>query len=221
MKYNGENTSLSPDDMSTIGRKRYRDENPYDAPPPRRPRYDSPPLRQNDYVQSSSYHPSDTAWGRTSLYGRSPSPESRATPLALRLESEKPWNSNGGSSYRPIYNDSDSYAYDSQIRHTKNHKYSAPYLQSIPHGSSYYGEASAQFNQQRQFGRNDITNDTRLPLLSRFTDSAEQSLPPSHNHHAPTRPRMPRGRGGGNHALEQRISKPNSVSLINRLEDAN
>jgi hypothetical protein len=202
--------------MQTIGRKRYRDDDFVDAPPARRHRYDSPPLRQDDHVQSPSYQSSDANWNRMP-----PSPESRTTPLALRLESEKPWNSQGGSSYRPIYNDSNSYAYDPQSRYTKNQRYPAPHSQPIPQGSSYHGDASAQSNQQRQFGRNDITNDVRLPLLSRFTDSTEQTLLPFNNHHGPTRPRIPRGRGGGNQALGQRISKPKSVSLINRLEDAN
>ena len=215
-KYNEDGKSLPPDDMQTIGRKRYRDDDSVDAPPARRHRYDSPALRQDDYVQSPSYQSPDANWNRMP-----PSPESRTTPLALRLESEKPWNSQGGSSYRPIYNDSNSYAYDPQSRYTKNQRYFAPHSQPIPQGSSYYGDASAQSNQQRQFGRNDITNDVRLPLLSRFTDSTEQTVPPFNNHHGPTRPRIPRGRGGGNQALGQRISKPKSVSLINRLEDAN
>lgn len=219
--YNEVRNSLSPDDMSTVGRKRYRDGDPVDAPPPRRYRYDSPPLRQDDYVQPSSCQPPGADWSRTAIYARSPSPEPRTTPLALRLESERPWNSQGGSSYRPIYSDSNSYAHDSQSRHAKNQRYSALHSQSIPQSSSYYSDASAQSNQQRQFGRNDITNDTRLPLLSRFTDSTEQTLPPLSNQHGPARPRMPKGRGGGNQALEQRISKPKSVSLINRLEDVN
>jgi hypothetical protein len=192
-KYNDDRRSLLSDDMPpTIGRKRYRADDSDDAPPPRRPRYVSPPFRQDDYVQPS---------------------------LALRLESEKPWNSHGGSSYRPIYNDSNSYAYDSQSRNTKNQRYSGFRSQPIPQGSSYYDDASTQSNQQRQSGRNDITNDTRLPLLSRFTDSTEQTLPPSNNHHGPTSPRMQRG-PRGNQALEQRISKPKTVPLINRLEDA-
>ena len=194
------------ENIPTIGRKRYRDDDLVDAPPPRRHRYDSPPA---DHVQPSSYQPHDAGWSR---YGRSPSPQPRLTPLALRLESETPWNSQGGSSYRPIYNDSNSYAYDAHQR------YSASHSQSIPQGSSYYGSASAQSNQQRQIGRNEVTNDKRLPLLNRFTDLAEQTF---NNHHGPTRPRMPRGRGGVNQALEQRISKPKPVSLINRLEDAN
>jgi len=185
------------DNIPTIGRKRYRDDDSVDAPPPRRYRYDSPP---DEHVQPSSYQPHDADRSR---YGRSPSPQPRLTPLALRLESETPWNAQGGSSYRPIYNESDPYAYDAHQR------YSASHFQSIPQGSSYYGSASAQSNQQRQIG---------LPLLNRFTDLAEQTF---NNHHGPTRPRMPRGRGGGNQALEQRMSKPKPVSLINRLEDAN
>ena len=179
-KYNDDRRSLLSDDMPpAIGRKRYRDDDSDDAPPPRRPRYVSPPSRQDDYVQPS---------------------------LALRLESEKPWKSHGGSSYRPIYNDSNSYAYDPQSRNTKNQRYSSLRSQPIPQGSSYYDDASTQSNQQRRFGRNDNTNDTRLPLLSRFTDSAEQTRGP---------------KGGSNQALEQRISKPKTVPLINRLEDAN
>ena len=192
-KYNDDHRSLLSDDMPpAIGRKRYRDDESDDAPPPRRPRYVSPPFRQDQ-----------------------PS-------LALRLESEKPWNSHGGSSYRPIYNDSNSYSYDSQSRNTKNQRYSTFRSQPISQGSGYYDDASTQSNQQRQFGRNDNTNDTRLPLLSRFTDSSEQNHPPSNNHHGLTSARMHRGsRGGGNQALEQRISKPKTVPLINRLEDAN
>ena len=193
-KYNDDRRSLLSDDMPpAIGRKRYRDDDSDEAPPPRRPRYVSPPFRQDQ-----------------------PS-------LALRLESEKPWNSHGGSSYRPIYNDSNSYSYDSQSRNTKNQRYSTFRSQPISQGSGYYDDASTQSNQQRQFGRNDNTNDIRLPLLSRFTDSSEQNHPPSNNHHGLTGPRMHKGsRGGGNHqALEQRISKPKTVPLINRLEDAN
>ena len=178
-KYNDDRRSLLSDDMPpAIGRKRYRDDVSDDVPPPRRPRYVSPSFRRDDYAQPS---------------------------LALRLESEKPWNAHGGSSYRPIYNDSNSYSYDSQSRNTKNQRYSTFRPQPVPQGSSY-DAPSTQSNQQRQFGRNDITNDTRLPLLSRFTDSAEQNRGP---------------RSGGKQALEQRISKPKTVPLINRLEDAN
>jgi hypothetical protein len=181
-KYSDDRRSLLSDDLPpSIGRKRYRDDNSDDAPPPRRARYVSPPFRRDDYVQPA---------------------------LALRLESEKPWKSNGGSSYRPTYNDSNSYSYDSQSRNTKNQRYPSFRSQPIPQGSSYYNDAppSTQFNQQRQSSRNDTTNDTRLPLLSRFSDSAEQT----------------RGlRSGGNQALEQRISKPKTVPLIHRLEDAN
>ena len=220
-----EGTSLSPEDVATIGRKRYRDGDPVDAPPPRRHRYDSSPFRRDDYAQppASSHQQPDVDWNRMPIYGRSPSPEPRLTPLALRLESEKSsWNSRGGSSYRPIYNNSNSYAYDPHSRNNKNLRYLAPPSQSVPQGSSYYSDASVPFNQQRQFVRDDVTNETHLPLLSRFTDSAEHTIPPFNNHHGPTRPRSIRGpRGGGNHALEQRISKPKSVSLINRLEDAN
>ena len=191
-KYNDDHRLLLSDDMPpTIGRKRYRDDDSDDAPLPRRPRF-SPPFRQDNYVQPS---------------------------LALRLESEKPWNSHGGSSYRPIYSESNSYVYDTQGRNIKNQRYSAFRSQPIPQGSSY--DVSTQSNQQRQSGRNDNTNDTRLPLLSRFTDSTEQILPPSNKHHGPTSPRMQRGPRGGNQALEQRISKPKAVPLINRLEDAN
>jgi hypothetical protein len=172
-KYNDDRRSLLSDDMPpAIGRKRYRDDDSDDAPPPRRPRYVSPPLRRDDYVQPS---------------------------LALRLESEKPRNFHGGSSYRPVYNDSQS--------RSKNQRYPSFRSQPIPQGSSYYDSPpSTQFNQQRQFGRNDMTNDTRLPLINRFTDSAEQTRSL---------------RSGGNQALEQRISKPKTVPLINRLEDAN
>ena len=174
-KYNEDRRSLLSDDIPpALVRKRYRDDDSEDAPPPRRPRYVSPPFRRDDYVQPS---------------------------LALRLESEKPWNAHGGSSYRPVYN-------DSQGRSTKNQRYSSFRPQPVSQSSSYYDDVSVstQSNQQRQFGRNDNTKDTRLPLLSRFTDSAEQT----------------RGsRSGGNQALEQRISKPKTVPLINRLEDAN
>ena len=181
-KYNDDRRSLLTEDMPpVIGRKRYRDDETDDAPPPRRPRYVSPPFRRDDYVQPS---------------------------LALRLESEKPWNSHGGSSYRPVYNDTKSYSYESQSRNTKNQRHPSYRSQPIPQGPSYYDNStpSTQFNQQRQFGRNIMTNDTRLPLINRFTDSAEQTRVP---------------RSGGNHALEQRISKPKTVPLINRLEDAN
>ena len=177
-KYNDDRRSLLSDDMPpAVGRKRYRDDDTDDVPPPRRPRYVSPTFRRDDYVQPS---------------------------LALRLESEKPWNSHGGSSYRPVYNDS-----NSQSRNTKNQRYPSYRSQPIPpQGSSSYDESppSTQFNQQRQFGRNDMTKDTRLPLINRFTDSAEQRRVP---------------RSAGNQALEQRISKPKTVPLINRLEDAN
>ncbi|KAF8813874.1 hypothetical protein BYT27DRAFT_7239200 [Phlegmacium glaucopus] len=223
-QYNEDHRSLSPEDMPVLGRKRYRDDDSVVAPPSRRYRYDSPPVRQDDHVQppTSSYQQHDGDWNRVATYARSPSPESRPTPLALRLDSEKPSrNSQGGSSYRPIYSNSTSYAYDPQSRNNQNHRYSAPHSQPIPQGPSYHGDASAQSNQQRQFIRNDSMNDTHLPLLSRFTDSAEQTLPPFNSHHGPTRPRMPRGRGGGNHTLEHRISKSKTVSLINRLEDAN
>ena len=180
-KYNDDRRPLMSDNMSpaqAVGRKRYRDDNSEDAPPPRRPRYVSPPFRRDDYVQPS---------------------------LALRLESEKPWNSHGGSSYRPIYNDSNSFSYESQSRNTKNQRYTSSRSQpNPPQSSSYYDDA--QSNQQRQFGRNDVTNDTRLPLLNRFTDLAEQTRGP---------------RSGGNQALEHRISKPKTLPLINRLEDAN
>ena len=178
-KYNDDRRSLLSDDMPpAIGRKRYRDDVSDDAPPPRRPRT---PFHRDDYVQPS---------------------------LALRLESEKPWNAHGGSSYRPIYNDSNSYSYDTQSRNTKNQRHPSFRSQPSPQGLSYYDDSppSTHSNQQRQYGRNDNTNDTRLPLLSRFTDSAEQTRGP---------------RGGGNQALEQRISKPKSVPLLHRLEDAN
>ena len=202
------------DDMPvTTGRKRYRDDDSDDVPQPRRPRYASPPFRQDDYVKPSSYRPPDVDRSRVASYGRSAEPEPRKTSLAHRLESEKPWNSQGGSSYRPNYNDSNLYAYDPQSRNTKNQRYPAYHSQSIPQGSNYYGDASAQSKQQRQSGRNDITNDTSLPLLSRFTDSAD--------HHGSTHPRMHRGpRDAPPLALEQRIEKPKTVPLINRLEDA-
>ena len=204
------------DDMpTTIGRKRYRDDDSDDAPPPRRARYASPPFRQDDFVQSSAYRPPDADRSRVASYGRSTDPEPRKTSLAHRLESEKARNSQGGSSYRPNYNDSSSYAYDPQSRNTKNQRYpAASRPQSIPQGSSYYGDASSQSNQQRQ-----STNDTSLPLLSRFTDSTEQNLPPF-DHHGPTRPRTYRGPRDVP-PLEQRIEKPKTVPLINRLEDVN
>jgi hypothetical protein len=113
---------------------------------------------------------------------------------------------------------------DPQSRNTKNQKYpAASRPQSIPQDSSYYGDASSQSNQQRQSGRNDITNDTGpgLLLLSRFTDSAEQNLPPFNDHHGPTRPGTYRGPRDVPPHLEQRIEKPKTVPLINRLEDAN
>ena len=213
------------DDMpTTIGRKRYRDDDSDDAPPPRRARYASPPFRQDDYVQPSAYRPPDADRSRVASYGRSTDPEPRKTSLAHRLESDKARNSQGGSSYRPNYNDLNPYAYDPQSRNTKNQRYpAASRLQSIPQGSSYYGDASSQSNQQRQSGRDDITNDTSLPLLSRFTDSAEQNLPPFNDHHdhGPTRPRAYRGPRDVPPPLEQRIEKPKTVPLINRLEDAN
>ena len=190
-----------PLDVPYAGRKRHRDDDFVDAPLPRRYRHDSPGQDDNPLP--------DRDVG-TANYARSPSPQSRLTPLALRLQPEKPsWDC-----YRPNYNDSDSFAYDPQTRNNKNSRYYQP----IPQGSNYYGDASAQSN-------NDVSNDTGpLPLLRRFTDSAEQSHPPHYNynnHHGPTRPRSLRGpRGGGNQALESRMSKPKPVSLINRLEDA-
>ena len=203
--------SLSPEDTVNTGRKRYRNDESVDAPPPRRYRYDSPPIRQDEYIQP----PTDADWNHTANFGRSPSPVPRQTPLALRLESEK-----RGSSYRLAYNDIPSYAYDPQSRNNKNQRYSAPHFQSILQGSNYYGDAFAQSNQQRQFARGDIADDTRLPLLSRFTDSTEQIPPAFSDHHGPTRPR-PRSRGGGNQAVGHRNLKSKSGSLISRLEDAN
>lgn len=208
--------SLSPADVPIAGRKRQRDDDSIVAPPPRRYRDDSPASRQDDH-DTSSYQQPNVDWSRTAHYRRSPSAEPRLTPLALRLESEKPRNSYGGSSYRPNYN-SNSYAYDPQSR---NNRYLTTHRQYIPRGSSYYGDVSAQSNQQpvQNDTMNDTMNDTRLPLLSRFTDSTEQTLPSFDNHHRPTRPRSFRGARGGGSPLERRISKP--VSLINRLEDAN
>lgn len=204
-KFNEDRRSLSPENISITGRKRYRDDDSVDGPPARRYRYDSPPFRQDDPGQPSA----------SSYHGRPPSPEPRPTSLAYRIQSEEiPWNSRGGSSYRPVYNDSNLYAYDPQSRNKKNHRYSAPHSQPIvPQGSSHHIDSSVQSNQQRQFC-NDNTTDTHLPLLSRFSDSTEQTLPSFNNHHTSSRPRGPRG--GGNQTLEHRISHP-KPSLINRM----
>ncbi|KAF8973041.1 hypothetical protein BDZ97DRAFT_647783 [Flammula alnicola] len=183
-------------------RKRPRGDDQVAGPPNRRPRYEAQPAREID--PHSGYPRAQYAssgiglqdeWSHIANYSRSPTPEPRPTPLYMRLEeadSSRPQS----STYRP--------------NQGSNNNRSDPQTHHRQIQGSYYDQSYQINNTPRQNSRNP-NNDSRPPLLERFSDSATY---PPRGYPQASRIMRPRGRGG-HQPLGQRIAKNH---LIDRLE---
>ncbi|KAJ3505796.1 hypothetical protein NLJ89_g7229 [Agrocybe chaxingu] len=182
---------VGPRPSTVAGRKRFRDEEYNNAPPPRRSRYGEC-TSYNDSNTFGGPSNSDLNWSRSAVYGRSPSPETRATPLALRMGPEPV---NTGKERHNLYRPSHGNDY---WPHARNQCYSPP---------AHFEGDSYRFDNYRPNYR------TPPELLTRFTDSDKGS-----QNNRP-RPRVPRptGRGGSNYSPSNRISN-RGQALIDRMK---
>ncbi|CAA7261764.1 unnamed protein product [Cyclocybe aegerita] len=188
---------VGPGPSTLAGRKRFRDEEHSNAPPPRRYRYGEYE-NYNDSGTSGGPSNNDLNWSRSAVYGRSLSPENRATPLALRMgpepvnagwERHNSYRASNGNNYR---------------LHARNQRGSPP---AHSEGDSYRpNNYSSNYRNQ--------AHEPPPGLLSRFTDLDKGS-----QNNRPPRPRVPRptGRGGSNYSPNNRTSN-RGQALIDRMK---
>lgn len=211
----------------SLKRKRLHLNDQASGPPQRRPRYEDQYPHRDDprpgaqYAPTSARNDSQADWSNIANYSRSPSPEPhRAPPLHLRLkESDRTYRPPTPESLRPPPLHLRLEESDRTYRPNQglNNQYTDPlqhYDRQPPmQGFSYHDEPSKyQTNHMPRQNARQPTNDSRPPLLDRFTDPTPRS--PSKNYPAPGRGSRPRGRGGVNQPSAPRTTKGH---LIDRL----
>ncbi|KAF8197877.1 hypothetical protein BJ912DRAFT_1055559 [Pholiota molesta] len=211
----------------SLKRKRVHLNDQASGPPQRRPRYeDQYPHQDNprlgaQYAPMSVRNDSQADWSNIANYSRSPSPEPhRRPPLHLRLkESDRTYRPPTPEVFRPPplhlrLEESDRTYRPNQGLNELNNQYTDPLQhydrQSPIQGFSYHDERSNyQANHMPRRNARQPTNDSRPPLLDRFTDPT-----PPDNHPVSGRGSRPRGRGGANQPSASRTTKGH---LIDRL----